>query len=229
MKKVLSIFLSALMVVSFTGCSTSDTPSNRTTSYTDENGNFVIESGKGKDVRISEIPYEVPYNSKHFTLSSIDCYENRTSDYSYNLFVVVTLDIGELSDDEGHWLTNEDLNVNVYVTSEKNELNFDSLSSLGKIRWTDKKTIQIVKMSSTFHSNRYSFADSEIVVSVGATQEETYDYRNSNGDVSKLHKEEKVTYKTTIASLIPDAERIPEPLYSYVVKWLKEKADYWAN
>ena len=49
-------------------------------------------------------------------------------------------------------------------------------------KWPSRdKTIQFVKMSSTFHSYCYSFAESKISVVVGATQEETYDYKNSEG------------------------------------------------
>lgn len=221
-RKMLSLILAVLIILSAVGCDSSSD-----FNYIDDDGNHVYESKRGKSVSVSELPYDVPYNSKQFTLSSVECYENRTSDYSYNLFVVVTLDVGALADDESHWLYTEDLDVDIYVTSEKNEIDFDPLSSLGQIRWTDNKTIQIVKMSSVFHKYRYSFSESKISVVVKASQEETYDYTNTKGNVSQLHKEDDVTYRTTIASSIPGAETIPKPLYDYVAKWLQEEANFY--
>lgn len=59
-RKILSFILVA-MIVTLVGCGGSSGNYNY---YTDDNGNFVYETNRGKDVHVSEIPYEIPYNSK---------------------------------------------------------------------------------------------------------------------------------------------------------------------
>lgn len=80
-------------------------------------------------------------------------------------------------------------------------------------------------MSSPLNKCRYSFADGEVTISVSLTQEDTYEYEKKDGSIGNLHKENSGMYDLELLDEIPSAETIPDPLYDYVVKWLKKEAE----
>lgn len=219
MKKLLCSFL-ILALMLFSGCGEGSSEVN---SYRDENGNFIIEDQGSRTVMVKELPSGVPYNGKEFQLSSVSFYQN-ISDFSYNLFIVICLDVSSLSESEVHWLRESDLSVDAYITNEGNEYDFSSASNLGSILFTDTNELIFVKTSSFAKENRYSFEGSEVTVSISVKQEETYEYKGSDGEKSNLNMTEKVSYNTVIGDSIPDAETIEKPLYDYVTKWLYSKA-----
>ena len=212
MKRSFALILIFAIMLSAAACSSGSSVNT----YRDDNGNMVVESERGANVIVEKIPYSVPYNAKDITIASVEFYENQTAESpSYNLFAVITLDLNDLTEDEGYWLATEDLDVDVYLTSQKNNVDFDSMHSVGQIRWTDTNEMQIVKISSPTGNYRYSFGGSEASVVIRTTQEEMYQYEGND-----LHKEEEITYKTSIGSTLEDAENIPQPLHDYVAEWL---------
>lgn len=214
MKKRIAIVILLLFFCS--SCSNSDQAINN---YHDENGNFIIEANGNRTVMTSELPISVPYNDKSITLTDVSFYQNCT-DYSYNLFVVITMDVSELDDNEIHWLRESDIKVNSYITCDANGYDFDSASQLGSILWTDTKNLVFVKTSSFSKENRYGFESSEISTNIAVTQEDTFEYKDT-----ELNKTEEITYETTIGDSITDAEQIEKPLYDYVSDWLRSKSD----
>lgn len=225
-KKFITLFLFFLLFA-LSACTSVSSPTNRPTTYSDDDGNFVVEDVGRKTVMIDEIPYSVPYNEKKVTLESVRFFENCPR-YSYNLFVVITLDVSDLSEAEIHWLRESDLSVSTYITNEENGYDFSRASILGNLLLTDTNKLIFVQTSSFFNENRHSFQNSDISVSVTVTQEETYQYKNSKGEVSNQNRTEEITYRTTISEAIPDAEEIEKPLYDYVADWLYSKAELFS-
>jgi len=200
-----------------TGCS----PNNDTgvTHFTDELGNFVIESQGSRTVMIHDLPYNLSYNESQIPLVSVDFYEN-TVDYSHNLFIVTTLDISNLDDQQLHWLRESDLEVHAYLTSDDNDYDFTPAPALGNLLITDAQQLIFVNTSSFSKENRYSFAGSELSLRLDATQKETYEYTSDSGNTSKLHTRESLHYQATIGTDISSPDEIPEPLSSYIIEWL---------
>lgn len=202
------------------GCS-SHKPTTNIEYQQNENGESVIVSNGSKTLMAKTLPAEIKYNDTSFSLASVDFYE-LYSNYQYYLYIVVTLDFTGMPDSDLHWLKEEDLSKMVLISSKDNDLDYSLAHVLGTLY--DGEKAYIVFTSSFFDSYRYSFVGSDISVSITAKQKDTYEYTNSKGKVSSLHKEEEVHYTHTISESLPSAEDIPEPLYSYVVKWLNNES-----
>ena len=82
----------------------------------DESGNFVVETERERSVTVKSIPADVSYNETRVGLQEVQAYEE-CSNYSYTLFIVTKLDVSSLNEKELHWLQENDLNVNIYITS----------------------------------------------------------------------------------------------------------------
>lgn len=226
MKKL--TFLLALLMLSCSSCSGLAVDSEPvSTDYYDENGNFVYESDDRRSVHVSEIPASIPYNGKSITLTDVSFYQNCV-DYSYTLFIVSTLDISELDDSELHWLRESDISVDSYITCEANKYDFESTAALGSVLFEDDAKLVFVETSSFFDENRHGFENSEVSACVSVTQEETYEYKRTDGTTSELNKTEEISYKTTTGDSITDAEQIEEPVYGYIAKWLNSKASFFS-
>ena len=224
MKKVFTFFLSmCILVVALASCGNGSSGSE-ITSYRDEDGNYVYESSGRHTVMVDQLPHNIPYNGNNFSLEDISFYE-LCSNYEYCLFIVITLDVSGLSDADIHWLRESDLSVTAYITSEANDVDFDPASRLGSLLLTDDSKLIYVQTSSFFNENRHSFASSDRSVVISATQEETYEYRNSKGEISDRNKVEELHFMGNTGESIPDTETIGEPLYSYVAQWLYEEVD----
>lgn len=216
MKRILMMGLMVLMLI-FPGCGSSTVD---TTFETDDAGNRVMIFREDKTIFPESLPCSVVYNDKNIILENVDFYQSQ-QDYSYSMFVVFTLDCSELDESQLHWLRESDLDTNVYLTHEKNGYDFDSLLCLGSLLENDIGKISFVYVTSFSKENRYDFAESDITVIVAAEQEELYveddheaKYRNS------LH------YNVVVPEQISkDLEEIPQPLYDYVAKWLKNLAN----
>ncbi len=223
MKKFMPLVIMLCCALLFGACSSDLDYEEKT--YTDESGNFVIENYMGKTVLTSQLPIDIPYNGSAVTLKSVKFYQN-SPNYSYNLFIVTTLDASALSDDQLHWLQRSDLRIYEHITSEKNDYDSELASSLGNVLFSDTKELVFVSTSSFFNENRYSFADSKISVSVEIEQEETYEHAD-NGE--EINKSEEVSYDTTTGSVLPDVEEMDSRLYPYVTKWLVDKAKLYQS
>lgn len=220
LKKTFLCMFVIVLVLCISSCSDKSTDFS---SYRDENGNFIIESEGRRTTSPAELPVEITYNDSSISFEKAEFYQT-CSDYSYTLFIVATLDVSSLTDTQLHWLRESDLKMRAYITSEKNGYDFESAPSLGSLLLTDSNELVFVATSSFWKENRYGFEESDVVVALEVTQEETYVYMNSDGKTTNLNKIEEVSYKTTTGTEITDAETIGEPLYSHIADWLYSKA-----
>lgn len=229
MKRLIALFLTLTLILALAACGSGSSDSGfKTTMTTDEYGNNVIEFEGCRTAMIDTLPYDLVYNNSHISLIDISFYEN-VADYSHNLFIVTTLDVSELSEEQLHWLRESDLDVNAYLTSENNGYDSTPASFLGSLYYTDTEKLIFVHTSSFGRENRYSFSGAELSLTVTVTQEETYEHKFDDGSTSNFNKEEKLHYSGIVDENLPDAETIEEPLYSYVVKWLRNEADFYGG
>ena len=220
-EKVLLILLCFTAMLS--GCSTSDSGYDPTWT-TDSACNSVMQDNGRTTIFPDTLPVDVPYNDTHISVSSIKAYQDNAS-YNYTVYLVVQLDVSELSDSELHWLRKSDLSVDAYLTNEANNHDFQNMPTLGRLLHADGKTLQYVLTTSFFDENRYPFEKSDLTLSIDIKQEDTYTYTNSEGENTKLNKTISISYSTTLPETLPNSETIPKPLYGYVAEWLAEWSD----
>lgn len=205
-------------ILFLSGCGNTEQLSTWTT---DPSGNRVLSNQMGDTVFPDALPAHIAYNSSDIAVTDVAMYQSlSTQYYSYTLFLVVAIDVSNLDDAQRHWLRESDIEVNAYLTSEKNKYDFDSMSILGNLLITNQGIVYYVMTSSFFKDNRYDFAGSEITLSVNVKQEETYEYRNSSGDIQNLNKEDGIHYSFDVGNDLPDPDQISEPLYGYISEWL---------
>lgn len=190
--------------------------------YTDDAGNSVTESERGKTISAKALPAAVEYNGNEIQLTGVEVYD-AVANYSHNLYIVVTLDASALSDEDFHWLQESDLDVSCFITHEGNEYSNDLAHPLGVLAYTDTKEIQVVRTSDFGKENRNSFIDATIGVTVKVTQGEKYEYTTSSGKTGEMNKADSLLYRYHIDQEPAPAEDIAEPLYSHIVDWLTGK------
>lgn len=215
MKKFLIIGLIALMLCS-SGCSDSKDEVNK---YIDTNGNFITEYKSDRTVFPEKLPYAIPYNDTEVIAENVDFYQSVT-DFSHDMFVIVTLDCSKLDESQIHWLRKSDLEASVYLTHEKNSYDFSPLRLLGSLLYEDTNEISFVFVTSFLKENRYDFSGSEVVVSVTIQQEELF----VEGELEMNYKE-VMHYSIDLEQIAKTEEDIPEPLHGYIGKWLQNAAD----
>lgn len=224
MKRLLAFTLAVLVLLSCPALADSITTKK------DAFGNLVMIMDSGKNIGVEKLPYSIEYNAKTIPFVSISAYQEKAQ-HSYTLFVIVTLDVSALSDDEVYWLRKDDLDVSLYATQENNGFDFDSLSKLGLIWWTDIKQIDIVFTSPFTDEYRYPFNDIEVFSSVSLKQEETYQYTSSTTNkTSRLNKSIDANFKHVFSS----GEFLkPSDIHPSLVKqingWLGDRAQFYAD
>ena len=216
MRKLISLIFVSSLLICFCGCSVF----SNVEILTDENGNKIYSSDRGIDVRTEILPATVKYNETDIKLKSVEFYEEYSEKtYTYDLYTVIKLDVSNCSDEELHWLQEEDVEIRTYVTCESNDYDFDDLTNLGKILYPDTKEFVFVKMTSYADENRKSFSNSEVTICIDVTQEKTYAYKDAN-----LHCTNTLTYNTETGETIMNIDDISEPLKSQIDLWFMEDA-----
>lgn len=181
-----------------------------------------VEKSKTESARTEELPYSFEINGKTLSLNSVDTYEAKT-DSGYHLYIVTELDVASLAEDQIRQMRDDDLLcVDVDITSEDNKIDDEYAMILGSLYYTDTKKLVYVHMSNiglggvSSEPYLHSFIDSAYTVSI-SLKDETYDIPNyylfCRGTVTKTL----------------DPETISKPLHDYIVKWLNDKAEFWAN
>lgn len=221
MKKIISLILVSSLLICLCGCSVG----SNIKQSTDENGNLIFSSDRGVDIRTENLPATVKYNETDIKLKSVEFYEGYSGKtYTYDLYTVIKLDVSNCSDEELHWLQEEDVEIRTYVTCESNGYDFDDLTNLRKILYPDTKEFVFVEMTPYSDENRKSFSNSEITICVDVTQEKTYVYKDTN-----LNCTNTLTYNTEIGETITNIDDISEPLNSQISLWFTEDAKAYSK
>lgn len=229
MRKARIILIAIIVLVIFvSGCTHSSSSIYDSEWATDPSGNRVLVYEGSFTTFPDNLPADIQYNDSFVTVEKITFYQNSPK-YSYNLFMVVTLNVSELDDSQIHWLRESDLDVIAYLTNEKNDYDFDRMSPLGSLLVEDQHKIHFVFTSSFLKENRYTFAGSEITLAIDLKQEETYEYVSSKGDSYDKNVVQALHYTVAVPDSIPEAETIPQPLYKYVAEWLNDKAEFYQS
>lgn len=212
-----AIFALICSAVLLSGCSSDPLP---TEPKTDEAGNLIISSSNHRTVMLDTLPYDVKYNDSSLSFLDVEFYENKVN-HSHHLFILATLDVSNLDEDQLHWLRESDLEVYGYITSESNDYNFKRTSYLGSLLYTDTKELVFVLTSNFLEENRNSFAGSNISLIIDVTQEE-----KTEDDWNKV---ESLHYSATVGESLPDPDTISDPLRGYIAEWLYNKADFYGS
>lgn len=219
MKKIITI---VCIVVSLFFCAACENQNDArpTLPPTDENGNSIEYSEKGKSVKIKNLPCVVEYNGSEIELESIEMYESYSKETcSYFLYSVVAFNVSNLTDEEVHWLQDEDAKAfMLYNNNDENgESDFCHMEKLGSLYLKDTHELFYAFAPSYYTAYRDSFAEKSCSFSFRVKQEETYAYDKE----TDLNKEYYYSYLFSIPSEMEDSEAIPRPLYDYMVKWLE--------
>ena len=221
MKRTICLLTVFALILSFSACSS--TTGNTVTTSTDDNGDFTIQTEGRNTIMPKSLPSSIGYNDSSVSLVAVDAYE-LCMDYEYYLYIIAKLDLSDLTEAEAHWLLEEDLTYRAYITSEKNNLDFDTAPALGRLHLTDSKELYCVFTSSFFDHYRYSFAGSSISVCFDLKQEATHEYTNKEGDTANLNNSNEIHYAYDLPSSLPSTDEIPYYLEPYISKWLNNKA-----
>lgn len=182
MKKTVSIILLLVLMLGLVACGDSSTNSSYTdngaTTYDDGSFSFSTPSG-GTSWSIASIPFEMDLDGKAVQIASMNFFE-LYADHGYTAYILVSLDRTNLSDDDIYWMTKSDkyttskeLDMNVYATSEENEIDGKTLNSAGSAY--DEQYLYFL-----FYSDlcRYSFMNSNFACQIiytptGITENDT--------------------------------------------------------
>lgn len=220
MKRLICIII--IFCFAVCGCSSQKTSSYQSNFRSDGNGGYVDDREGQKVVMPSNLPAPINYNGKTITLASAKAYE-LLDNYEYTLFLIAELDLSSLSDVDRHWLIEEDLEGSAYITCENNKQDFSTAPTLGKL--IDGSKFYFVFTSSFFDRYRHTFGGSKISVSITVTQENQRTVTTSKGSSYQRNDTEEILYTFTLDEKLPDEETISQPLYKYIAKWLREKAE----
>lgn len=215
MKKYMSLFILWLIAITLTGCSAGE---NNSEVSTEADGTKVTIDERGIDKSVNSIPYDKIYwNEEVMSLESIDIYQEKSdSGHGYFPYVVVRIDTTSMSEDGLYWMMKDQegfgiktFDEDVYLTSEKNEINHERMSLL--YGWYDNN--EIVSIYWLSDEYRYDFLDAELSVCINIEQDETYEYEDG-----ELQKSNTYTWRINnewigeIELPVQDSENMPDDI-----------------
>lgn len=175
MKKRLSLLIVSLLLIA--SCGNSD----NITVEKNADGSTVISDGNITAISPTSIPYDnLTYGDDTFSITSVDFYQGIDSTgFEYSPYIIVSFDLGNMSEKGEHWLMNNyndpsqhnrTFRVSAYLTSNQNNLDFDSLSELYCQYKDHKVTYAFYSYDNTYKND---FSDMELSISADITQDET--------------------------------------------------------
>lgn len=197
-------------------------------------GNCSIDADEsGYSYGYRSVPCYCQYNDHLFSLQEIGYCTDKIGK-SYELFVVLVLDISDIPDEELTWFiedTYDCLGTGVYLTNDDNDYDFASLLPLGKLHYSGSKHLCYLYMTSLREESRYPFDNCKVAIFIKAKQKDKYEYKSpTDGTVSKLHKTNEISFSDNITKedMIPldDADK---SLRDYIVKRVNSYGDYYAG
>lgn len=221
MKRLISTIVLCFVIMFMASCA-SDAPSRQIADDTDSRGNRISYYGDEATTFPKSLPCDVFYNDTIVTLSSVDVFE-LYQNYEYYIFIIGSIDLSNLSDAEKHWLLEEDIDIDAYITSQKNKMDFESASALGTLHVTDKNTLYYVAISPVTKNCRHSFAEAKISFVLSVKQEETHDFTRKDGTIGSINNRNSIHYSFTLPAELQTTDAISDYLSKYITEWLKSK------
>lgn len=182
------IFACLLSVLPLSGCE-QGAPETDVVYYDD--GSSLSKNTLGQDLySIAALPFTMSNGEVDIPLNKVSFWE-LYSDHGYAMFVIVSLGRGNLSDDDLYWMTNRveaekdpEIHANVYISDEKNELESERISLVGKSY--DKENFYFVFCG---NRERYALDNSSISVQViispdGSVMDESTSYYHFKTDLN---------------------------------------------
>lgn len=219
MKRIISAFLCLSLLL----CGCGSAPVETIPANTDSAGNDIRTDESGTETKVLRFPCPIQYNNSILYLDSVDFYESYSEDtFSYFLYCIATFDVSNLTDAELHWLTEEDIDVVISYNEANEGFDYVSMSPIGVLHIQDTKKLVFSFAPSNFSAYRHSFSGKGIVLLTNVTQEETYNIRED----LKSNVKNTLSYVSTIPENLPDAESIPEPIYSHMVECISRQNNF---
>lgn len=186
MKKRWIIFF-LLFVFTLTGCGNEYEEEEEKT--TEQDGTVVTKSESGVEKRVNSIPYDgMNYNDSTLGIKSVELCQMQYDD-GYMPYVIVQFDISKLSEEDIYWLfenDEKDFDINVYIDSEKNRIDFQNMDIL----YLGKDSNKTIFIFTLYDYYKFDISDMEVTVCVDLLQNEKFTYENKDtGEVSDLRKE----------------------------------------
>lgn len=221
MKKWGIIFLLAF-VLTITGCGNGYEKEEEKT--TENDGTVVTKSESGIKKRVNSIPYDgMNYNDSNLGIKSVELCQMQYDD-GYMPYVIVEFDISKLSEEDIYWLfenDEKDFDIHVYIDSEKNRIDFQSMNILylGK---DNRKTICIFTLYDYY---KFDMSDMEVNICVDLLQNEKFTYeKKDTGKMSDLRKENSYDWSInrSYSELKVDVlDGIPVEYISYIEDYIR--------
>lgn len=221
MKKWGIIFLLAF-VLTITGCGNGYEEEEEKT--TENDGTVVTKSESGIKKRVNSIPYDgMNYNDSNLGIKSVELCQMQYDD-GYMPYVIVEFDISKLSEEDIYWLfenDEKDFDIHVYIDSEKNRIDFQSMNILylGK---DNRKTICIFTLYDYY---KFDMSDMEVNICVDLLQNEKFTYeKKDTGKMSDLRKENSYDWSInrSYSELKVDVlDGIPVEYISYIEDYIR--------
>lgn len=209
--------------IGLTGCGSQ---SNNTT-VTEGDENVTYSSDSGTDYFFDSLPFVMNYNESNINYIDVDFYQDET-EHGYSIYAIAAFNIRNLSDDDLYWMDkNKDLDVLIYITNEKNSLDFEGMRKLCTF---DKDGIRSVVfwLSGEY---RYDFADSELNTFANIGQDDTYEFTNDDRKTSELNKRNSYQYSLNIVDEndIKSSNEINDELFNAMMRGFDDIKDAYNN
>ena len=178
----------------------------------DEAGNYIHISNLRTTYSPVSLPYSVPYNESELIFDSVDVYQDKYNS-EYQVYVLITLNTSNLTEDEYHWLCEEDIEYeSCSIKSEEN--NFDEdLSYRGKITGDNSLTLVFYNRN----GYRNSVEGYDISAQIWIQQQEMATYENSEGEIAEGNRSHDVLL--TFEDIKPQSTNdIPENIYNAMLE-----------
>lgn len=209
-----------VFVLTLTGCGNAYEEEKTT----EQDGTVVTKSESGIKKRVNSIPYDdMNYNDSTLGIKSVELCQMQYND-GYMPYVIVQFDISKLSKEDIYWLfenDEKDFDINVYIDSEKNRIDFQNMDIL----YLGKDSNKTICIFTLYDYYKFDISDMEVTVCVDLLQNEKFTYENKDtGEVSDLRKEN--SYDWSINKDYSDLKEdvfngIPVDYMSYIEDYIR--------
>lgn len=203
MKKIkyASILVAIMLLIS--GCSemliSSGHSDEADSKVFDEHGNELIySSDRLCKYSLANPPAEMDYQDMTIKLAKLNVYQ-LSADHSFVPYVIVSMDLRAMSEDELYWFIKEDFEGSCYITHAANEHDKRRLSYICSV---DQGGYRNIVYALVTEQNRYEFSDFTLNVEFQIVQEDALSGKSENERMKYIYYFEQ------------NYEDVPESLYS---------------